>query len=57
MAMLTKKELALAYGVHPHTLRTRLKEIGIEGKRRISVKDVERIYQELGEPTKKTLKS
>lgn len=57
MSMLTKKELAAAYGIHPETLKTRLKEIGITGKKRISIKEQERIYQELGEPVKKTLRS
>ncbi|WP_047452566.1 helix-turn-helix domain-containing protein [Alistipes sp. ZOR0009] len=57
LQMLTKKELANAYGIHPQTMSSRLKELGITGKQRIKPKDLEKIYEELGKPKSEGLKS
>lgn len=52
--VLTKKELALAYGVHYNTFLRWLKEIpqlSVNPKRRLlSVRDIQIIYEELGNP-------
>jgi hypothetical protein len=51
LTMLTKKELAAAYGCHPNTISNRLKHLGVEPNKRIPPKVLQFIYEELGEPT------
>lgn len=52
MNMITKKELACLYQIHPNTLSKRLKEIGIETRSRLTPREVACVYAELGEPEK-----
>jgi hypothetical protein len=48
--MITKKELAGAYCVHRNTLARKLNEIGINKAGRLSPKELEKIFEEFGEP-------
>jgi len=50
MNMMTKKELAVLYQIHPNTLSKQLKEIGIDKRSRLTPKDIAKVYTELGEP-------
>jgi DNA invertase Pin-like site-specific DNA recombinase len=48
--MITRKELANMYGISTDTLTKRLKELGIDKRSRITPKELDRIYEELGKP-------
>lgn len=52
MNMMTKKELACLYQIHPTTLSGRLKEIGIKSRKRLTPREVAYVFAELGEPEK-----
>ena len=48
--MYTRKELAEAYGINPKTLTTRIRELGILTRNRLTPKQINHIFAELGEP-------
>ena len=50
MNMITKKELACLYQIHPNTLSKRLNEIGIKTRSRLTPRQLAFVYIELGEP-------
>jgi hypothetical protein len=50
--MITKNELASLYGISRQTLSKRLKALNINTRERLSPKQLEYIYEELGEPQK-----
>jgi hypothetical protein len=50
MKMMTRDELASKYGIHRNTLSKRISEFNIESKLRLTPKDLNRIFEELGEP-------
>jgi len=52
MCMITRKELANLYAVSPNTMAKRLKALGINTRERLCPKQLEYIYEELGEPQK-----
>ncbi len=48
--MYTKQELADAYGIHRNTFTSRLRALGIRTRNRLTPKQIDFIYAELGEP-------
>lgn len=53
--MITKKEVASSYGICTKTLTKRLKEIGINTRNRLTLRQLELIYEELGNPNKQDM--
>lgn len=52
--MITKKELAIAYGIHENTFARRIAEFGIKGRRLITPLQLRKIINELGYPPHST---